>query len=252
MMQELRALGLENYEAKALGFLMKEKLSLRELSKKAQIPFGRVYSIIKSLKEKNLVLETNSRPKLVYVENASEIVSRLLKEKQEKEKTLNEKLREIATEVDKERRRETKFFEIGISKEERRKIQLRTFQEAGEEVLQILNVYHNPSINRQSKIEYEKEIENAVKRGILFRAIYPEKVELPRILKRLSKKEPDKFQVKRLDTDFARCDIVDGRKVLIKLAQKDLVSSGGAIFVENEKLAENLTKIFNEMWENAA
>src|SRR3989344_5177557 len=93
MQEELKQLGLEHYEAKTLQVLLKEKLNLRELSKKAGVPFGKIYSVVKSLKEKEFVKETNSRPKLVYVENASEIIGRLLKEKQEKERRLNETLR---------------------------------------------------------------------------------------------------------------------------------------------------------------
>lgn len=249
MIEELKSLGLQHYEVKALEVLLKEKLILRELSRKAEIPFGKVYSVVKNLKERGLVLETNSRPKLIYVENASDVVSKLIKEKQDKDKTMLERLREVITDIDKEKQRETKFFQIGINREERKNIQLRSFQETEDEVLQILNIYHNPNMNRQSKLEYEKEIEKAAKRGVEFRAIYPKKVKLPKILEKLEK--TGKFQVKRLDTDFIRCDIIDGKKVLIKLVQKDTVNSGGSIFVENEKLAENLTRIFNELWEQA-
>jgi len=249
MIEQLKKLGLGHYESKALEILFKERLNLSELSKKAEIPFGKVYSIVKNLKEKSLIQESNSRPKFVYVENASEIMAKLIHEKQEKDKTLNEKLIEISTEIDKERQRKTRFFEIGISKEERKNIQLRTFRETDDEVLQIFNIYHNPDINRQGKLEYEKEIKKAIERGIKFKAIYPNNVDLPRILKRLNKE--GKFLVRRLDTDFVRCDIIDRKKVLLKLTQKDIMNSGGTIFVENEKLAENLTKIFNELWERA-
>jgi sugar-specific transcriptional regulator TrmB len=251
MQHELKYFGLENYESKALEILLKEKLSLRELSRKAKIPFGKIYSVIKGLKEKNLVMENNSRPKLVYVENASEIISRLIKEKQEKEKAMIEKIREIAIGIDKERNRTTKFFQMGISDEERKKIQLRSFEEAEEEVLQILNIYHNPDINRTSKTVYEGEIEKAIGRGVIFKAIYPKNIELPKILAELNKKNPEKFQVKRFNTDFVRCDIIDGKKVLIKLAQKDVRNSGGVLFIENEKLAENLERIFAAFWDQA-
>ena len=86
MIEELISLGLEYYEAKALIALLKDKMSLDELSRKSGIPFGKVYSVIKKLKERNIVSETNSRPKLVYIENASEVIGRLIEEKQEKDK----------------------------------------------------------------------------------------------------------------------------------------------------------------------
>jgi len=251
MIEELKSLGLGHYEAKALEILFKERVSLRELSKKSNIPFGKVYSVVKELKKIGIVLETNSRPKLVYVDDASDIISKLLKEKNEKEKALNDRLREIAMSIDKERNKPSKFFELGISGEERKKIQLRMFNEAEEEILQILNIHHNPSINRQSKNEYEKAHERSVKRGVKTMAIYPKEVILPRILEKLSKKYPDNFQVKRFNTDFPRCDIIDGKKVLIKLAHEDLASPGGTIFFENERFAQNLVKIFSQYWEEA-
>jgi len=251
MIEELKQLGLSNYESKAVFLLMKEKLNIRELSKKANIPFGKIYSVVKSLKEKGFAKETNSRPKLVYAENASDVISRLIKEKQEKDKLLLEKIREISTEIDKEKGKETKFFQIGATVQENKEIQLRTFKEAESEVLQILNIHHKPRSNREAKTLWEKEIEKAVKKGILFRAIYPKNVILPKILQKLNKKHPDKFQIKRFNTDFIRCDIVDGKKVLLKLVQEDPLQFGGILFIENERLAENLTKIFNEMWEMA-
>jgi len=248
MIEELKQLGLSNYEAKALEVLFKNKENLRDLSKKAGVPFGKIYSVIKNLKEKNLIQETNSRPKLVYVENASSIISRLIKEKQDKEKAILEKLSELSSEIDKEKQRESKFFQIGTTTEENKRIQLRTFKEAENEVLQILNIHHKPSSNRESKTLWEKEIEKAVKRNVAFKAIYPKKIILPKILQKLNKNSA-KFQIKRFDTDFIRCDIVDGKKVLLKLVQEDPLQFGGILFVENERLAENLTKIFNEMWE---
>jgi hypothetical protein len=58
------------------------------------------------------------------------------------------------------------------------------------------------------------------------------------------------FQVKRFDTDFIRCDIIDKKKVLLKIVQPDPMNFGGVFFIEDEKLAENLIRIFNEMWEH--
>jgi hypothetical protein len=88
-----------------------------------------------------------------------------------------------------------------------------------------------------------------VKRGVVFRAIYPKAAILPDILKKLNKNKPDYFQVKRLDTDYVRCDIIDRKKVLLKLVQQDPLQFGGILFVENEKFAENLVNVFNALWE---
>lgn len=251
MIEELTALGLEYYEAKALVVLLKDKMSIDDLSNKSGIPFGKVYSVIKKLKDRSIVSETNSRPKLVYVENASEVIGRLIQEKQEKDKELNEKLKNIAMEFDKEKNRSTKFLNIGVNQEENKQIQMRSFSEAKEEVLQIINIHHKPKSNRESKTIWEKEIEKAVSRGVIFKSIYPKSTILPKSLQELNKKYPNKFQVKRFDSDFVRTDIIDKEKVLIKIVQQDPMQFGGILFIENERLAENLTKIFYEFWEQA-
>ena len=251
MISELIFLGLSDYESRAIESLSKQKFNLRDLSKKTKIPFGKVYSVVKSLKEKGFVRETNSRPKLIYMESVSDVFSNLISEKQKREKFVFENLRRIATEIDGEKGKETKFFQIGTTQDENKEIQMRTFDEAEEEVLQILNVHHKPKSNRQNKTVWEKAIVDATKRGVIFRSIYPESAVLPRILAELNKKSPEKFQTKKLDTDFTRCDIIDNKKVLIKLIQPDALNFGGVFFIENEKLAENLKRIFNEMWEHA-
>ena len=251
MIEELQKLGLEYYEAKALHILFNGRFSLKDLSKKSGIPFGKVYSIVKKLKEKGFVLETNSRPKLVYVENSSDIIDKLIKNKDDKEKILKEKLRNIATEIDKSKGKSTKFFEIGTNTEDNKRIQMRSFKEAEEEILQIINIHHKPKSNRESKTLWEKEIILAVNKGVKFKSIYPTETILPKKLLNLNKKSPNDFMVKRLNTDFIRCDIIDRKKVLLKIVQPDPINFGGIFFIENEKLAENLIKIFEEFWSEA-
>ena len=248
MIEELQNLGLSYYESKALDVILKQKINIRELSKKAGIPFGKIYSIVKGLKKKNLIKETKTRPKLIYIESASEVIDKLIKEKKEKEEKIIENIKEKVSEIDKNKGERTKFFDIGITIEDNKRIQMRTFKEAENEVLQILNIYHKPNINRESKTIWEREIERAVKRGVIFKAIYPEKIVLPKTIQKINKKHPEKFQIKRLNTDFVRCDIIDKKKVLLKLVYEDPILFGGVLFIENEKLASNLIKIFNEMW----
>jgi len=251
MENELIELGLGNYEAKALNLLLSKKLNLRQISDKTNIPFGKVYSVIKSLKEKDFVQETKTRPKLIYVENPSIVISPLIEKKQSRDKKITSKLKQYVSEIDKSRGNKGVFFQIGTTIEENKEIQLRTFNEAKEEVLQILNIHHKPKSNRKSKTLWEKSITDATKRGVIFKSIYPKNIVLPTILEKLNKNKPDKLQVKRFDTDFVRCDIIDNDKVLIKLVQQDPIQFGGVFFIQDENLNDNLRKIFFELWEQA-
>lgn len=248
MIEKLQKLGLSYYESRIVEVLLKEKNNLRDLSKKSKVPFGKIYSVIKILKDKGIVSETNSRPKLVYIENSSEVIEKLINENLDKRKNVFEELREIATNSDKEKGKKLKFFDIGTNVEDNKRIQLRTFTESENEVLQILNIHHKPKSNRESKTLWEKEICKAIERGVVFKAIYPENAVLPIILQKLNKEHPNKFQIKKINTDFTRCDIIDGKKVMLKLVNEDPLQFGGIIFAENEKLAQNLMKIFLNMW----
>ena len=251
MEKELKAIGLGNYESKVLSLLFSKKLTAREISKEARVPFGKVYSVIKELKKTGAGKETNSRPKCFYVENPSEIISRLINERKEHEQLLMDCLRQKISLVDKAAGKQSHFFQIGTSIDDNKAIQLRTFKEAKNSVLQILNVYHKPRSNRESKDVWEKEIIRAIQRGVIFKAIYPRKTELPLMIRNLNKQQPQKFQIRRFDTDFVRCDVIDDNKVLIKLVHTDPLQFGGVLFIESEKLNEKIKKIFYQFWEQA-
>jgi len=245
---EFQTFGLTYYESKAMESLLKGPLTVRQLCKSSRIPLGKVYSILKSLERKNIIKQTDSRPKLSYIENVSDVMDLLIKQKQKEDEKLFANMRQISVESDALQSKQSKFFQIGTTIKENKEIQMRTFLEAEKEVLQIFNKHHKPAQNRKSKLDYEKEISNATKRGVIFKAIYPVKTKLPDILKKIN---PQKFNVKYKDIDFMRCDIIDGKKVLVKLTHDDPLSFGGVIFLENEKLARNLTNIFNQIWKDA-
>src|SRR3989344_5249708 len=241
----LQECGLSLYESRVIISLISSTLNIRSLSKKANIPFGKIYSIVKSLKGKELIKESNSRPKLVYVENASKIIGKLIEEKERKNKEVIEALQQVALEKDNAQGSKSRFLEIGTTVEDNAEIQLKVFNEARKEVAQIINVYHKPQVNRKNKLIWEKAIVDAVKRGVKFKAIYPNSVKLPVILKNLKDKKPLMFEVRRMDTNFVRCDIIDDGKVLIKLVHEDPFNFGGVILLENKRFAENLKKVFN-------
>jgi len=247
----LRAIGLSTYQSRAFKVLLKREMTLKELSSEAKIPPGKVYSIAKELTERKLISSANCRPKKLYVTNASGMIAKLIKEHESKSDCLIRTLHDIATQADSGAGRSTQFFEIGTSLEDNTIIQLRTFAEAEKEVLQILNIHHKPNANRRSKLVWEKEIAKAVDRGVVFRVIYPDNVALPKLLGELAKKKPSMFQTRRNNTDFIRCDIIDGKKVLVKITHEDPILFGGVIFIEDKKLASNLRTIFLKLWEES-
>ena len=233
------------YESKAVDALLKERLTPKLLARKAQIPPGKVYSIISALLEKGLVEETDSRPKQLFIPDPAALIGTLIEGKQREQEHLFSELRHLASSAAISRSQPSRFFQIGTTLEDNRDIQLRSFLEAKHEVCQIINKHHRPSSNRSSKTVWERAIADAVKRGVTFRSLYPEDAELPVLLQQLP---ASKFQVRRLTTDFTRCDIIDRKSVLLKLVHADATAYGGILFIENEKLARNLQGIFEQLW----
>jgi len=48
-----------------------------------------------------------------------------------------------------------------------------------------------------------------------------------------------------------RCDIIDEKKILVKLVHHDALAFGGIIFIEDERFAKNLQRVFDQFWEEA-
>ena len=241
----MQEFGLGYYESKAIEVLLKEQTTAKQLSKKAGIPSGKVYSILQDLVKKGLILQTNERPKQFFVPDADIVLDKLIQQKQAAHEHAVNNMRSTASEIARSRSQYSKFFEIGTSLEDNREIQLRTFNEAKQEVCQILNIHHKPKSNRSSKTIWEKEIIKAIKRGVVFRSIYPTRMKLPVFLNNIPQA---KFQVKRINTDFVRCDIIDKKKVMIKLINQDATAYGGILFIEDEKFAKNLQHFFEQLW----
>jgi sugar-specific transcriptional regulator TrmB len=238
--------GLNYYENKALEVIIRERLTVKEIIQKSGIPSGKIYSVLKSLSKRGIILQSNSRPKNFYVENPAKVVSALIEEKQSKDEEIVSRARMLVNTLPADNREY--FFKIGTSTSENREIQLKVFNDAKKEVCQILNSKHKPRMNRQNKDEWENAIKDAIHRGVKFRALYHKDTQVPPYLSKLPK---NRFEIRRTSNDIYRIDIVDNRKVMIKIVYDDPLMFGGIIFVENEKLAKNLKVIFEDLWKNS-
>jgi len=238
--------GLNYYENKALEVIIRERLNVKGIIKNSGIPPGKIYSVLKSLSKRGIITQSNSRPKNFYVENPAKIISTLIEQKQAKDEEIVSRARTLVSTLPADN--QEYFFKVGASTSENREIQLKVFNDAKKEVCQILNSKHKPNMNRQNKDEWENAIKYAIRRGVKFRALYHKDTQIPQNLSRLPK---DKFEIRRTSNDMYRIDIVDNKKVMIKIVYDDPLMFGGIIFVENEKLAKNLKAIFEDLWKNS-
>ena len=74
----LKTLGFTEYEAKAyislVGFGM---ATAREIHEHSQVPQGRIYSVLKSLLDKNYIVMQEGNPSYYYADNPTEILTKL-------------------------------------------------------------------------------------------------------------------------------------------------------------------------------
>ncbi len=244
----LQALGLSFYEAKALETLLPESLTAKELSAKAKIPLGKVYSVVLALQRKGLVSAQGARPERYGVEHPSAVIEQLIQQKEDEHERVVTKLRDWSVQLDLLHERTPRFFQVGVSLEEQRELQSRLFGEAEHEVCQLFNTHHVATSNRLSKSVWEQDIKSAINRGVVFRALYPLHVKLPVILSSLS---PSLFFVRRVNTDLTRCDIADQKKVLLKIVHPDGIGYATVILIENRPLARTLQASFENLWDRA-
>jgi sugar-specific transcriptional regulator TrmB len=179
-------LGLSYYEDKAFEAIIRQEITVKQLIKKTNIPAGKIYSVLKSLSSRGLISHTDTRPKKFFTNNPAKAVAGLIDDKLEENEEIISKARFLVNSIS--RKEEDYFFKIGTTREENREMQLKIFREAKTEVLQILNSKHKPSMNRAQKDDWEKEIENAVHRGVKFRALYHHSTKIPENILLLEKK----------------------------------------------------------------
>jgi sugar-specific transcriptional regulator TrmB len=246
----LMSWGMERYESRAIIHLLKEELTLKELCKKADIPYGKVYSVVKKLKERGIVNESSSWPKKVFIADPSGTMRKIIDMKMEKEQADREKITRLVSEIEIARSMTPGLFQIGTTNEENEKIQLEAFRMARKEMLQIFNVHHRPKSNRRAKSLWEKEIVSLLKKGIMFKAIYPPGSSLPPILED-ARRTYSNFSVRYKHIDFVSCDIIDSHSVLLKLVNEDPILFGGVLLIRSERLNGNLRKVFESFWEGA-
>ena len=248
MTSSFEAVGLTYYEAKMLEELFSGPRTIKEISRSARIPPGKVYSVAKALRSQGLISESSSRPKLLSIDDPSRVIAQLIERKSDDDERLFASLRSRALDAARSRGERSQFFEFGTTLFENERIQLRSFREAKREVLQVLPSQHAPRANRASKGRWEQEIADAVRRGVRFRAIYGAATPLPSALARLP---PERFSVRRLDVPGWRFDVIDEKKALLKLVHEDTTLFGGVLFLENERFARHLAGVFEKLWREA-
>lgn len=247
ILQELYGLNLSRREIEVISCLYEgHTLNAKQIAKQIGLSEQKAYPYLKSLVNKGFLTSEDTHPMKYRIGHSRAFKHELDKQRLKSEQT-EEFLKQLAEKQKRYEGYENPFYQIATAREDNLKLQLNAFNLARKEFLQILNIYHDPKQNRLQKLEFEKTILKMLDRGVSFKTIYPTKAALPKILK----ENIDRFELRRLDTDFQRCDIIDERFVLLKITDKDKVNFIGSILVDDKNLTKNLKSRFLGLWDEA-
>ena len=277
----LKSANLSNYETSAyLTLLKSDSLTARDISKKSNVPIGRIYEILQELKLKGLIESQNSRPK--YYKSLpiniafQNLISHIVFINQRKISYLYEKARNLESII----YNSDKFF---------KPVSAPTFWSTEFNLNSILSLFVKESRNLKEELlatstindniidlisfgkPYFQELRKALDRGVEIKYIWsPEPgkgksltlaqinkshaiyKELKKILKDYYNLSDEiegfklKFTPKRIPTNF---NVFDSRRVLIKM-QNPLRTSEilSVLNVLDPELAMELKKTFFNLW----
>jgi sugar-specific transcriptional regulator TrmB len=171
-MASLRDLGLSEYEARAYRALLNTgPTTAKELSRASDVPMGRIYDVLNSIEQYNLVRsQTASRPKKYVAVEPSTALDRLLDDKkrelEEKAEQYENIVDELSEELDAAEPVEEQFWTASVGEVETTDLLLERLTAADERIIMVAST---PSLQfdvTEVGDRIVEELEEAIERGV--------------------------------------------------------------------------------------
>jgi len=262
-MASLRDLGLSEYEARAYRALLRTgPTTAKDLSRASEVPMGRVYDVLNSLQQHNLVRsQAASRPKKYAAVEPDAALDRLLAEKKHQLETQVEQYEdvvdELSTELDAGEPVDGQFWTAAVGAEEATDLLLERIAAAERRMVVVAGA---PATGFDMGTVGEMvtdELEAAVDRGVDIRVLLsPATVTaLPRSVgRRYSAALADMagFEVRTTEDVDGTFNVFDGVEVCIEVSHP---LSGDEPFamidVKDAEFAMNVSEEFEPRWADA-
>jgi len=263
VMASLRDLGLSEYEARAYRALLNTgPTTAKELSRASDVPMGRVYDVLNSLEQYNLVRsQTASRPKKYVAVEPSTALDRLLDDKkrelEEKADQYEEIVDELSGELEAAEPVEEQFWTAAVGHEESVDLLLERLTTADDRIVMVstsLGPQFDMSAIGTALVEH---LEAALDRGVeIYVLMTPGLVaELPesvgdRYQERLSP-HPD-FAVRTHDDISGTFNLIDGTEVCIQVPHPLSADDTFAMIdLKDAEFAGEVYEAFAPRWDEA-
>jgi sugar-specific transcriptional regulator TrmB len=262
-MASLRDLGLSEYEARAYRSLLNTgPTTAKELSRASDVPMGRIYDVLNSIEQYNLVRsQTASRPKKYVAVEPATALDRLLEDKkrelEEKADQYESIVDDLADELDAAEPVEDQFWTAAVGPEETIDLLLERLAAADDDIVMVAA---NPDPDRDIQAVSEEvtaQLEDALDRGVTVDVLMTREM-VAALSENVGERYRDTLQA-RSDFDVRTNDdvtgsfnIIDGVEVCIQVPNP--LSSGeafGMIDLKDPEFAASVHEEFLPRWKAA-
>ncbi|WP_049922563.1 TrmB family transcriptional regulator [Halopiger djelfimassiliensis] len=262
-MASLRDLGLSEYEARAYRALLNTgPTTAKELSRASDVPMGRIYDVLNSIEQYNLVrTQTASRPKKYVAVEPSTALDRLLDDKkrelEEKAEQYESIVDELSNELDAADPVEEQFWTAAVGPDETKDLLLERLAAADQDIVMIAA---NPVPQRDMQTAGEDvlaQLEHALDRGVSVNVLMTREL-VASLSENVGKRyretlqARDDFDVRTNDDVTGSFNVIDSVEVCIQVPNP--LSSGdafGMIDLKDPEFAANVHEEFVPRWEAA-
>lgn len=242
MEQELRSLGLSEYESKVYIALVREgTLTGIKISKASNVPQGKIYETLYRLMEKGFVSVMNAKPKLFKAIDPEIALKQYIKAKRQNledmEKSLPKKIKQFSSLRKKETDEKVSIF-------------------TGRKNAFTANHYLMETSSKSLDIMFTFEIIHAYTKRILL-----DKISKGIKIRIIATKKDNKELIKEIlvygigvryyPVQEIRIFIKDGKESNIQILNKNDFLDRTNILIQSEELSKALTHYFDKVWEKA-
>jgi len=262
-MASLRDLGLSEYEARAYRALLKTgPTTAKELSRVSDVPMGRIYDVLNSIEQYNLVRsQSASRPKKYVAVEGETALERLLEDKkqelEEKEEQYERIVDELAGELESADPVEESFWTAAVGHDETTDLLVERVSSADNTLVVV-------GSNEGSQFDFQEEGE-LLTEGVLTaldRGVEVKVLMRPALVEQVAANIDDEYaeELATYDNFAARLSenvsgtfyIVDDTEVCIEVPHPlNAESTFAMIDLKDREFAANIRSEFDPRWEDA-
>ena len=262
-MASLRDLGLSEYEARAYRALLNTgPTTAKELSRASDVPMGRIYDVLNSIEQYNLVRsQTASRPKKYVAVEPATALDRLLEDKKRELEEKADQYEEIVSDLSEELAAaepvEEQFWTAAVGAEETSDLLLERLSAADDSIIVVVSdaspLFDIGELGLLMTDQMERALERNVEVDVL---LTPTIVEtLPETVGTRHRKtlspHPN-YEVRTTEEISGTFNLIDGIEVCIQVPNPlDSDEPFGMIDLKDPEFAAEVHEQFVPKWEDA-